>query len=344
VQQLRERTDLHVVGDVVVPEVTPTFDIVNKGLAFHPRRDTWRARAYFNGSRWRRRSIDAARKLCELPEHDVRLHVYPVSCALPTDRPYVVLTDNTMAVTQRCFRRWADLPKRRAAAAVERERLVLRRAAYVATLSTQARASAIDDYGCDPDRVIRVDGGTSLPNPRAIDRPPGLEVLFVATSFWRKGGETLLAAWRSVTASVPRAHLTIAGPRHRPPSDLPESAAWLGRQTPDQLRALYTRANVFVLPTLFESSVPNVIREAMAFNLPVVASDVAAIALDAPDGVVLFPVGNAEALAAAIVELLENPARAVALGGQLAAAAAERYAWSRLADAIAAMVIQSVGP
>jgi glycosyltransferase involved in cell wall biosynthesis len=339
VDALRSRVE--VVGGVV-PSVSRPFDLWNKATHVHRDRDTWRARAFFNEARFRALSEDAAIRLSELPPHDVVLHVYPVLCKPPSRTPYVVMTDNTMAITQRAFRRWANLSRRETAASIVRERDLFRRAAFVATFGSPARASAIDDYGCDPDRVVTVGVGTHLP-AETPDRPDGKEVLFVATSFWRKGGATLLEAWASVVAQVPDAQLTIVGPRHAPPTGMPGSIRWLGPKTSAELRLFYSEANVFVLPTLFEASLPNVIREAMAHGLPVVASDIAAIAADGPPDLLLFPPEDADALAARLLMLLRDPAEARARGLRLREVSLRDFTWDGQAGRVAALLERAAG-
>ncbi len=331
---LRSHSD--VVGKVL-PEVDRSFDILNKLRHAYPERDTWRARAYFNAGRFDALSASVSRQLADLPDFDLVLHFYPILCRIDSDHPYVVITDNTMAVTQRSFRRWAKLSRRETEGALARERDVFLNASYVATWGSQARASAIDDYGCAPDRVVAIGYGLTIPLPPIVSREDRQEVLFVATSFWRKGGATLLDAWRRVAAELPDARLTVAGPRHRPPRDLPASITWAGPQDANGLQRLYSAANVFVLPTLFESSLPNVIREAMAFGLPVVASDVSGIAADAPDGVTLFPTGDADALAERLLELLRAPGRAAQIGLELREEVAEKFTWERVARHLAAL-------
>jgi hypothetical protein len=99
----------------------------------------------------------------------------------------------------------------------------------------------------------------------------------------------------------------------------------------DQLRALYERASVFVLPSQVARSrdrdgLPNVILEAMAAGLPVVSTSISGI----PEAVrheqtgVLVPPQDPQALAGALARLLNDPAQAQALGqaGQALARAA----------------------
>jgi glycosyltransferase involved in cell wall biosynthesis len=77
-------------------------------------------------------------------------------------------------------------------------------------------------------------------------------------------------------------------------------------------------ASVFVLPSLSEGS-PNVLLEAMAANVPIVATSVGGIPDTIEDGVsgLLTPPRNPAALSSSIARILSEPA----LGAQLAAEA-----------------------
>ena len=74
-------------------------------------------------------------------------------------------------------------------------------------------------------------------------------------------------------------------------------------------------ASVFALPSYYEG-LPNAMLEAMAAGLPIVATPVGAIPDVVRDGEngLLVPIGDANALTAALRTLLENPARAREMG------------------------------
>ena len=67
----------------------------------------------------------------------------------------------------------------------------------------------------------------------------------------------------------------------------------------EELRRLYNDADVFALPT-YADAVPNVVVEAMAAGLPVVATDVGAVREMVGDAGVVVPRGDVDALAAAL--------------------------------------------
>jgi len=90
--------------------------------------------------------------------------------------------------------------------------------------------------------------------------------------------------------------------------------------------AVLAAADLFVLPSLSEG-LPLALLEAMFTGCPIVASDVGqvAVALGRGDAGVLVPPGDAAALAAALDNLLSDPARAQVLGERARQRAAAEY-------------------
>jgi glycogen(starch) synthase len=104
---------------------------------------------------------------------------------------------------------------------------------------------------------------------------------------------------------------------------------WLDRET---VRNEYRNADIFVLPSLGEG-MPNVVLEAMASGLPVVATRVRGIVDLVEDGVsgFLFEPRNAEALMEKLALLLENDALRMKMG-KAARQRAKEFSWERVAE------------
>jgi glycosyltransferase involved in cell wall biosynthesis len=103
----------------------------------------------------------------------------------------------------------------------------------------------------------------------------------------------------------------------------------LGPNAP-ALRALYGRADVFVFPTLADV-LPLAIMEAMASGLPVVTTNVGAIAEQIEDGVTgfLIPPRDVDALVATTTRLVGNPELRRTMGAAARSTADDRFNGAR---------------
>ena len=105
---------------------------------------------------------------------------------------------------------------------------------------------------------------------------------------------------------------------------------WIGRA---ELPPLYRSSGMLVLPSVWEEPFGIPLVEAMASGIPVVATRVGGIPEVVEDGVtgLLVPPDDPGALAQAIVSLVEDPARAHALGAAGRRRAEERFSWDSVA-------------
>jgi len=106
----------------------------------------------------------------------------------------------------------------------------------------------------------------------------------------------------------------------------------------DTLPDLYRAADIFVLPAVHDhqgnvDGLPNVILEAMASGLPVVASGISGIPQAVEDGVngVLVEEQNPERLGAALGNLLISPDRAKEMGARSRGKAERELTWAIIA-------------
>lgn len=176
-------------------------------------------------------------------------------------------------------------------------------------------------HGVHPRRVATIWNGIDLERyPYAGPCPAGPAVC-VARLSPEKGVDTLVRATAVIVRREPAFRLEIAG-EGICEADLRRLSAELGVQDHiaflghvDDVSGLLARASVFVLPSLSEG-VALTILEAMARGLPVVATRVGGTVEAVAEGEtgLLAPPSDPEALAAALLQVRADPARARALG------------------------------
>ncbi len=147
-----------------------------------------------------------------------------------------------------------------------------------------------------------------------------------------KGLSHLVDAWSTIVGRWPNARLWLVGegPYERTLHEQIHSRNLAGRVIMpgvfDSVDELLEAADVFVLPSLAEGMSLSML-EAMAAGLPVVASDISAnrdLVTDAETGL-LAAVGDADALAAAVTRLFDEPELASRLGAAARQSVAGRY-------------------
>ena len=170
-------------------------------------------------------------------------------------------------------------------------------------------------------------------------------VLGVGRMVTKKGFQELVAVLPRLLAERPDLHVVLAGDGDLLPELRAAAVAHAGRvHFPgavyrDALPDLFRAADLFVLPAVHDRAgnvdgLPNVILEAMASGLAVVASAVSGIPAVVEDGGtgLLVPERDREALAAALLRLLGDPERRAAMGTLARRRAESELSW----DAIAA--------
>lgn len=336
------------VVDVVRPAPSKLDQYLAKLRTIHPDRTVWRARASLSLAMFRQRTAVAERRLRELDgQYDLimQLHTLFAPGHLAAGRPYTLHTDNTYMLSERFFPDWAPLRGRARAAWVAMERATYQGAQFLFPRSEFLRHSMIEDYGCDPARVIRVGGGANF-SPVALDgkRYDRQVALFVGSDFVRKGGLTLLQAWKQVRRQLSGAELWIVGPK-RPVGPPQDGVRWHGFVADRAAIAqLYAEATIFVMPSLFEPW-GHVFFEAMAYGLPCIGTNHGAtpeIVRDGETGL-LVPAGQAQPLTDAIVALLADPQRAEAFGRRAQAETASGHTWDDVVSRMAPSIEQAAG-
>lgn len=135
-----------------------------------------------------------------------------------------------------------------------------------------------------------------------------------------------------VQAGAPGARLWIVG--NAPPPELQALASdtiTVTGHVPD-MRTYLQRTAVFVSPLRLGAGIKNKVLEALALRVPVVATPLSVDGIAVRDGQEALIAASDEAIAAAVLRLLADPALAMALGASGRALIETRYSWSQVAE------------
>ena len=189
--------------------------------------------------------------------------------------------------------------------------------------------------GVEPGRYQR-----AVPIARYRDGVPN--ILFVGRMEPRKGLIHLLRAFRKLQRDGVRARLLLVGtgPGEREARRYVltrqlDDVEFLGRVSEAQKAQLFKTADIYVSPATGRESFGIVLLEAMSAGAPIICSDIhgyRGVVRRERDGILVEP-GSADALAASIRRLIDDPA----LRAQLSRAGEERaqlFTWERVGQAV----------
>ncbi len=211
---------------------------------------------------------------------------------------------------------------------IDLEQDVYRHARHVFVMSEHVRQSLVEQYGIDGNQVSCVCAGSNVdPSQVALENDDysNKTILFVGLDWERKGGPSLLKAFEIVAAEEPSARLIIVGCH---PTVTHPNVQVLGRVSRDEVKRQMTRATVFCLPTRVEPF-GIVVVEAFHHRLPVVATSIGALpdlVVDGLSGRLVAP-DDPRSLAAALTELLRDPAKCRRFGEHGHTIVREHYTW-----------------
>ena len=184
-----------------------------------------------------------------------------------------------------------------------------------ATLAAQFSA-----FGIPPDRLVRGNQGIALSpfENRQRSSSSQLRLGFVGGLLPTKGADLLLdAVDRLPAGSVALDFLGGHGAYHGETEFAASIEVRLGHSairrmgviSHDRMAEVLADLDVLVVPSMWIENAPFIIREAFAARVPVVASDLGGMAEMVRHGIdgLLFPAGNAEALAVALKRMIDEP-------------------------------------
>ena len=265
----------------------------------------------------------------------------PVACGRST--PYVLtIHDLSFELRPADFtayeRRWLK---------AARPRRLAERAACI-VVDSDATATDLVEAGwlhrADQLAVIRAAPSSALREAGTQAAAPGggEHLLYVGALEPRKGLDTLAEAVVIARRSGLTAPLLVVGEgRLAGELDAVPGVRLLGRQSDEELAQLYAAALALVMPSRLEGfGLPPV--EAAAHGVPSVTSDLPVFRETLGDAALTFPVGNADALAKALVLISGDSGLRARIGGD-ARLAVSKLTWDSAAASLRAVLAEAAG-
>jgi glycosyltransferase involved in cell wall biosynthesis len=193
----------------------------------------------------------------------------------------------------------------------------------------------VDDVLKGVDTALFTPAGANLRGARQLE---GKRVVLCVTRLVPiKNLPLLLQAIADVRARVADVVLVFVGEGPQQPAleaqarslGISDAVIFAGYSAQEDTPSWYRTADVFALPSDFDNS-PNVVLEAMACGLPVVATDVGGLRdyVEPPRNGLLVPKGSCAELAAALQSMLADRARAHTIGRVNREDALAKFSWS----------------
>lgn len=242
-------------------------------------------------------------------------------------------------------------------------RWAFRQAKSVSACSPELRAGALDlDAPKNTTRLVPygVDPVKFHPNQRSNEfrdqlglKPNELAIGSIGRMVHKKGFELLIRAFAAVIHDLPHARLVIggSGPLLAPLKELARSlrvedaVIFTGNVAWDDVPVFLASLDLFVLPSKKDSAgnldgLPNVLLEAMASGVAVIASDIGGVRLAVEDHVSgrIFTPGDEHGLANQIMELLQQPDLRETLAAQARTKVEKQLNWQYIVGELLAML------
>ena len=195
-------------------------------------------------------------------------------------------------------------------------------------------------HGLPAERIIVVPVGAEPQAEHWRLRGAPRRLLYVGSSSIWQGLPTLIEAMRILARRAPDVQLSLVGPSTGSLGGLtlPANVRALGHVPHAEIGRTYLEHDLFVLQRprtqLTETVTPMKILEAMAFGMPILATDLEGVRwVTGPDAAFLVRAAGPEALAGAIEAALADP-DALAATGARALERSARFSWESIGHAI----------
>ena len=170
-------------------------------------------------------------------------------------------------------------------------------------------------------------------SPKVSEAGHGHKVLTVARLIERKGIRYLIEAHSAVKKHIPELSLTIVGTgdmqaeleRFAASKNVSDSVVFLGEIPHNELPAIYSSHDLFVLPS-FNEGMSNAVLEAMASGLPIISTSTGGTRELLDGNVIFIESGSSESIIDALTILVKDRNRRQIMG-DLSVERAKTFSW-----------------
>lgn len=216
-------------------------------------------------------------------------------------------------------------------------------ATLIFTLGSLAAQSLISQYDIPKEKVVPVFAGSNVTrsSDNNLTKYFSKNILFVGVEWERKGGPTLLAAFRNILKTHPDTTLTIVG--CNPKNITLPNCKVIGKIPVNEISKYYDCASIFCLPTVREPF-GIVFIEAMKYRLPIVANKIGSI----PDLVINDYNGflidnNVRQYTDILCKLLSNPEKCQQMGENGYQYFKSNFTWDEVGKKITKNINKAIG-
>ncbi len=271
-----------IVEDVPLPKLPPRY--IRMMTTFHPRVEEWKSRLndsvakYYISERCFKKRSRYARALVakHKGDFDVAFQISGLfnSFSDMSDRPCVIFCSFNTYLAYTEWRPWAPFESHEEFSrwyALEKE--LYHRADKILCTNNYVKRSLVEHYGLSRDRLCHIGYGINFDHlPDAEKTYAGKLAVFMGYDFERKGGPTVVEAFRLVLRDVPDARLRIIGPSNLCTKGFPDQIEYLGEiKDRSEIERHFREASFFVMPSVCEPF-GLVFLEAMAYKNPCIGS------------------------------------------------------------------------
>lgn len=245
---------------------------------------------------------------------------------------------------------WERLLIRRWHSFLHMQGKVVRQLQHIVTVSERSQADIAKAFGINANgiRLIYCGIDTAEFTPRAgIKRNPMRLMATASADQPLKGLRYLIEAYASLLPRYPDLELLVVGkPREGGPTaqlldslGIANKVRFVSGISTEQMVDYYAEASIAIVPSLYEGfGLPA--GEAMSCEVPVISARGGALPEVVGDAGILVPTADSQAIADAIADLLENPAKREALGKAGRARIVETFSWQVAAKSLTQYYLQ----